>query len=127
MRKSRRFGMHEGGGTKGACGREVDCFVDSGADRLWMKERQRKWTGCLDEMSWRHGYGMQKWENEDLILIGRTANLTATRWGVVGCESDKMLAQKMQEKKKHGKDISEEQLKVVVYSGPAGTCDAKSD
>jgi hypothetical protein len=28
-----------------------------------------------------------------------------------------MLDQKMQKKKMHGKDVSEEQLKVVVYSG----------
>jgi len=60
---------------------------------------------------------MQKWENENSMLIGRTGKLAVAGRGVAGGEWDKMLDQKMQEKKAHRKDVTEEQLKVVRYIG----------
>jgi hypothetical protein len=126
MRKSRRFTMCLPGTIKAACEHKVDSGFAHGADRMGKKERRRKWTGCLDEMYWGRGYEMQKWENENWSLIGRTANLTVAGRGVVGGEWDKMSDQKMQEKKVHRKDVSEEQLKVMRCIGHE-TLKCKSD
>ena len=59
------------------------------------------------------GNEMQKWENANRSLIGRTGNLAATGRGVVGDEDGKVLDEKMQKKKVHMKDVTEQQLKVV--------------
>jgi hypothetical protein len=45
------------------------------------------------------------------------ADISAAGRVVVGGESDKMLDQKMQEKKVYRKDVSDEQLKVVKCIG----------
>jgi hypothetical protein len=49
--------------------------------------------------------------------IHRKADISVAGRGVAEDESSKMLDQKMQKKKVHWKDVSEEELKVVVYSG----------
>jgi hypothetical protein len=51
---------------------------------------------------------MRKWENENRSLIGRMGNISVTGRGVVESESDKVLDQKMQENKVHGKDVAHE-------------------
>jgi hypothetical protein len=59
---------------------------------------------------------MQKWENENSMLIGRSANLAVAGRGVVGGESGKMLDQKMQKEMAHMKSVTDERWRVVVYS-----------